>query len=375
MDFVSRNPSLAARATAATPEATFEAPNQTNPPSTTANNVQSSSSSGNLYTIAQLSAIVELAKRRTSGSVRDKRDAASAALQRLGTVYVSGLVTNGSILNFDSADRKAKYSLQCTRMERDFEDLGLENRVVLVRGNFKRVSSTSTIEMQNCEVQASRAGLQASNQSDKPGIDGGEWLTAPGQGLKPAQIDGVYLKLETGFDGWGNMETGYNTYLFLKDGWVYNDPDEPPSDLDVVASKSLESNRWGRWERRGGQVLIRWNDEPGKTRAYAQKEWVRAQPAQPGLRLEGTYKHATDSRSPTSVDSWRTVQLMRNGSFTIQGNAKRGIGAGGSGSYTLDGYTATFKFSDGRVKRTLFCAYPPENQYKVIVLSETPFLR
>ncbi len=385
VDFVQNNPRLAAKATlwnsasggiagnTTTNKAASNAVPKPSSPKSGNMSAARAAESGVVYTIAQLSAITEIAKRRATGSARERRDAATAALRALGQIYVEGRVFNDSIMRYDGQMGKAEYRAQCVRMDPDFGDLRLKDRVIVVKTRVKRVSSTSIIELENCDVTDNPVGLKRSTLDARPGIQGGEWRTAPNQGLKAAQIEGVYLKLETGFGVGGMVMQEYNPYLFLKDGWVYDDPNEPPADFDVVASRRLEPKNWGRWQRNGGRISIRWNRTPGSVTTYNSKDFLRAIAGKPTSKLKGRYKSLSGGGNSAmgggvTIAAWNNINFSSDGRFAQEkgaGSSGNGVTTNSSsalsGTYAIADHTIEFKYADGRTERMFYCVYPPDD--------------
>ncbi len=88
----------------------------------------------------------------------------------------------------------------------------------------------------------------------------------------------------------------------------------------------------------------------------------RPVPALDGLRLEGNYRrHASEP----------TITFTKKGQFTdggifrffgtlgrLDGSAYMDDGIGGSGTYLIEQNTLELKYSDGRIKRHVFIAFP-----------------
>jgi hypothetical protein len=220
------------------------------------------------------------------------------------------------------------------------------------------------------------------------------WVTAPGKGLRRDQLDGVYLQLHTAFGVGGLMIQVYTPYLFLKDGWVYTRPVVAVSDFDASTSKRLEPDRWGRWQRTGGSVLIRWNKEPNKTHTFKQKEFIPALPAKPGLKLEGHYESISGSGNTmqgggTTIISGRDLYFSGDGRFSSEaatGGSSSGAGGtvtfesnGGvsAGVYSFDGFTVQFKYDDGSVRRWFYCEFPPDAgvQHEVVIVGGRTYIK
>ena len=389
-DFVHLEPQLAAKATVIAPSASGTG-------TTTANNVGSyqAASGGKLFTVAQLSAVVELAKRRAGGDYRAKKAAASQALKALGVVYVQGRARRNLFLQYAGDLGTCKESIECDFSGADFDDRKANEKVVIVRGRLTGYDGT-WIQMVDCQVVPSAAGLKKSTQSELPGIEDAEWLTLPGKGLKAAQIEGVYLKADSGIGVGGYATVEYNPYLFLKDGWVYDDPNEAPSTFNAPISKRLESKSWGQWKRANGKVTIRWQNSNGLT-VYESSDFQRVAPAKLGTKLVGHYQSLSGGGN-TAFGGSTVIAAWKDFYFNSGGKFSRESGAGGSGggdysgdgpnmafhsnsgasggTYSIQGFNIEFRYANGKIRRAFYCAFPSkDNKNDVVVIGGSTFIK
>lgn len=242
---------------------------------------------GTVYTLAQLSAFYENASSKAQGSSGAKRDAAEEALKALGTVYILGRVSNGSVMGYETERGTSKYNGSCLfKGDHDFEDLDPVGKTVIVRARITGIGTGGFIELRDCEV-VGNAGLKKSTILEDPDLDYGPAAVSAGvnKGIKPAQIDGVYLEQNTGFGVGGMMIIRYDPVLMLKDGWAYDGWMLTPADLDVKLSKKLEPKSWRRYERKGDQIRIQESD--GQWSKF--EKWSKVEPARPGDKLRGTF--------------------------------------------------------------------------------------
>ncbi len=191
-------------------------------------------------------------------------------------------------------------------------------------------------------------------------------LTAPGKGLTPAQIQGIYMHLETGFGVGGFVTQNYEAYLFLRDGTVYEYPDVPPYDLDVPASRQTEPKRWGRWKKQGSKIVIQESD--GKTSDW--DHWHVAVAAKPGEKLSGSFKSISGGGNvafggSSVVVSMKRITFLPTGQFRLAstgGGSDANVSAYSNkdlaGTYQLDQHVITLKFNNGQVERRFFYFYP-----------------
>lgn len=98
-------------------------------------------------------------------------------------------------------------------------------------------------------------------------------VTAPGQGLKPAEIKGIVINGETGIGVGGMVIIEYRPYLLLQNGSIYRYPTVAPYDLDVAASKIAEPNRWGTWKQEGKTLTVTL-PEKGVMKTEQWKKWL-----------------------------------------------------------------------------------------------------
>ena len=221
-----------------------------------------------------------------------------------------------------------------------------------------------------------------------------KWVTAPGQGVQPQDIETILFDGDIEYRGAGSrfVET---EHLLLKDGWAYDDLRVPPADLDVAASRKNEPEQWHRWRKQGDGYQIEkagsWQDYPG----------TAVSPAPRGATLDGTYTYGESattlynsdvyfdhlyfkadgsySRSGYSssslsnditglsihADSDGNVSALSRGSDSstadlnrntvgVTGYNKGGKAEASPGRYQIDGYTIELTDPDGKTTRELF---------------------
>ena len=100
-----------------------------------------------------------------------------------------------------------------------------------------------------------------------------KWVTAPGKGVQPDEIEAVMFYGYNSY-GWG-VSFEEEQRLVLKDGWAYDNLHVPPADLDVAASRKNEPELWHKWRKNGKDYEIEKRQRMEKT----------ARP--PGTRREG----------------------------------------------------------------------------------------
>ena len=196
---------------------------------------------------------------------------------------------------------------------------------------------------------------------------------APGRGIPPQQVEGVYhhwnwmMMLNAGM-----IDTGAD-YILFKNGEVWRHPQLPPQDVDVSKAKQVAAADWGSWQRAGSVIVIRMPG--GHEERYQPTQFVRYEAAPKNQRVEGSWHTTLSQVSNTGGQSvtgaaTNTLVLHADGGFEWRGfsgaSFQNGTGAaraGGAfansrpahiGHYLIDGYTLELRYDDGRVERDLF---------------------
>ena len=224
-----------------------------------------------------------------------------------------------------------------------------------------------------------------------------KFVTAPGQGVQPSQIETVFYEWKQVY-AVGGLQMREDVYLLLKDGSVRDGIPVAPSELDAPASQRREPKAWGRWRREGSDYLFAWGD----SRDFQKMHGFALAPGARGSRLEGQWTTSSSFAFVGGGSAWSTwgVRLRRDGRFekfksggaaaggpgtmsqtmvsTVyndKGSASTGSGPNfavgserkvadqgdRSGRYEIDGYNITLHFDDGTVVRQPF-AQNPRNQ-------------
>ena len=87
-----------------------------------------------------------------------------------------------------------------------------------------------------------------------------KWVTAPGKGVQPDEIEAVMFYGYNSY-GWG-VSFEEEQRLVLKDGWAYDKLRVPPADLDVAASRKNEPKLWHKWRKNGKDYEIEKDGAP-----------------------------------------------------------------------------------------------------------------
>jgi len=201
-------------------------------------------------------------------------------------------------------------------------------------------------------------------------------VTAPGQGLKPADIKGFVIHQETGIGVGGMVIIVWRPYLLLKDGTMYSHCSVSPYDLDVARSRQMEPNQWGTWTLQGKTLITKFPDD--KTPDKWESHWQWARPAEKNEKIRGAY-YTISGGGNTALGGGSMVVSSSNITFNDKGQFTREstggssyAGATGSvtayankdaaGTYILDGYSLELKYNNGTASRVSFYFYPDSKE-------------
>lgn len=398
------------RSAATAPESAPAAPVTTSTPAAITGDVTTGNTRGEVYSVAQLSALV----------LRD-RSTASARLKRLGPLTIRGTLESYDTtrrddtiwLNTVADGWRSTTSVLCYDLS--FRRLYDANRrAVTVRGTVRRVESW--IELENCQVLPDASAYAAATLSDSGGmkriaVPPSQLRTELGAGPTLAQIEGVYQPSKLRYNPMSMLfEPDETTYLVLKDGWVYDNLSVSPHDLDVAASRRLEPQHWARWRRRGTTFEVHRQDEYGRTDNQWSALALVARPIIGARRLQGVYS-ATRSATAgimggggaTSIGT-TTYTFRPDGTFSWTNftqnfaSSSSGTGPGGSsivvggatvgpggtsisavgggddeGTYVTDGYTLELRTRKGQVFRFPIFSWDTGKYRDYLVINGTTY--
>lgn len=157
--------------------------------------------------------------------------------------------------------------------------------------------------------------------------------------------------------GYGGMVTvEFRPAVLYRDGTYSADSATALTEAAVLA---------GRWSEEGDG----WRLEPDGEEPVDVPASMAARPAVGGATLEGVYRNIGGVGAPGTgvpvVVAWSEVEFSGDGTLRAAqgGGVDAGdVGAGGqssaTGRYTLDGWTATVEYDDGRTETGLFYLYP-----------------
>ncbi|MCC7051619.1 MAG: hypothetical protein IT355_00040 [Gemmatimonadaceae bacterium] len=169
------------------------------------------------------------------------------------------------------------------------------------------------------------------------------FVTAPGAGLQPSQIEAVFYEWRQELEI-GGLQFKEALYVLLTDGTVRSGMPVPPQDLDVAASRRGEPGAWGRWRRAGTTYEFAF----GADRAFARKQGYVVHPARAGLSLQGRYEGNSHYEIPGGAGAWSNFGVTFSAGQRFE--RFRSGGAGMSGGYgDTRVTTATVYDDDGAV--------------------------
>jgi hypothetical protein len=360
-----------------------------------------------VYTVAQLVAIAGNNER-----TGDER------LTRLGLITVQGTLRptsedrDASVWLYTLRDGKRStrsvkcYDLSLRRVyDRGARDVVLEGRL--------RAYDSYWIELEDCRVVTDSRGLVAATNSDAGAMQrdivrASQVCHTPNSGVMLSQIEGILQPADLRFDA---MKMLYlpdeTTLLVLKDGWLYDNLDCSPHDLDVATSRRLEPQRWHRWRRQGATLAYEDVDDDGHSLGTWTSKKMIARPPLAGRRLTGTFSATNSvtvgiaSSGATSISS-TTYSFQPDGRFrwsnfsqlfasSSTGPSTGSVAVGGTvsgptgtyssavgggddtGTYTIEGFTLILRTTSGRVLRLLAFSWDTDRYRDYLVLGGTTY--
>jgi hypothetical protein len=365
---------------------------------------------GTVYSVAQLSALVS----------RDHRTA-EARLKRMGPLTVQGTLETYDEtrpdetvwLNTLNDGWRSTVSVLCYDLS--FRKLYNANRrAITLRGTVRSVESW--IQLENCQVVTDTERLVASTVSDSGGlrrldIAAQQLRTAPNEGLRMADIEGVYQPTKLRYNPMSMLfEPDETTYLVLNDGWVYDNLSVSPHDLNVTESRRLEPQHWHRWRRRGAALELQTFDEFGRTDGKWEALELVARPTIGARRLNGVFVSTRSATAglpgvggatsigttsytfrPDGTFSWTNFTQNFASSNTGTGAGGGSIAVGGAmigpngtsisavgggedeGTYTTDGYTLELRTRKGEVFRFPIFSWDTGKYRNYLVINGTSY--
>ena len=148
-------------------------------------------------------------------------------------------------------------------------------------------------------------------------------VTELGTGVKTEQIvallhEGRGMTTATGYQYVESVD------LVLKDGTVYSGLEMPPDDLNVQASRQLESDKWTKWRKEGGEYFR----QNSKTGQWEKIPGIVVKPLEAGARLNRNliYRSAVSFGGMGGSAFTKTIRLSPDGRFERSASALHGTG-------------------------------------------------
>lgn len=305
--------------------------------------LQDLSPSGTYYTPAQLTALFQ--SWRNAGD----RNASMNAMRNHGAIFIKGKVVKGKeyyYLKTDDGSFHSKLSVSTGLNISMFE-----GQTITVVGSLDELPN-SMVFLRKAKLVQDTSNLKRSNLDDKAGlyrnaVDKTQIMASEGNGLKPEDIHGIL------YHGYG--ATGVNGYefredvrLLLKDGSVYFRNNISPDKIDVVKSKKLEPNLWGRWRKNGNQYQIAQNDEFGVLGIWSNFEGHILPQWDKDQRISGRYTHSAFYGSIALGGTYSNTTIIFNTDGTFE---RVGYSQSGSGTMAQTGSgfsSSASSYSDGK---------------------------
>lgn len=269
---------------------------------------------------------------------------------------------------------------QLERMTEEVRNNAKEALRNVLLENMKRDPDDEMSQLLTEAYKASQSGTTVTPSSDNtrntkttrnPLRVGKDGFTGIYRMVRPRAININNSGYESGF---------YIEYItFLPNGKLYwSLPPEGLLYFDEDVARRARPDDWGTYEIKGNEIHV--------LRGPAQKKYVitrngdrlnnppslgkgsfRPIPNCDGLRLEGNYRrHESEPAiNFTSDGKFREGGIFRNFGTRgrLDGSTYQDDGVGGSGTYIIEQNTLELQYTDGRVKRFVFIAFP-ENLVK-----------
>jgi hypothetical protein len=201
-----------------------------------------------------------------------------------------------------------------------------------------------------------------------------------GQVLKATNIHAIIIHLEYRAGMGGAVYPYYIPYILLKDGSIYSNPEISPYDLDAVASKKAEPEKWGTWKMAGSNLVTNWPAEKkiqDREMEWKSSSFKKVVGATRNQQLLGSYKSISGTGN-TALGGNTMVAAVNNISFNSSGQFTLAKAAGVSGSgpwenstsksneagtYILQDYMIELRFYNGTTQRRFFYFYPDSKDH------------
>lgn len=241
------------------------------------------------------------------------------------------------------------------------------------RGNLKTILLQSIREDPNDELSRMLASAyQAKNSTSKAQANNPAASTAKNKNRVGADgFTGLYRLARPSSINSSGISIGYIVF-FPKGNVFWRLPTEGLLYFDPAVAQKAYPNDWGTYEINGGEIRVLRGPERREYVLTINGERInnpkslgggsfRPVPASDGLKLDGAYRLS---------ESHPSITFTENGNFKDEGfypvsDGTRPDGTfykrdtrGGSGTYLIEQNTLELRYSDGRVKRFPFIAFP-----------------
>jgi hypothetical protein len=178
-------------------------------------------------------------------------------------------------------------------------------------------------------------------------------------------IQTVGFDTKTGF-GYGGMLTFNPVPIVLfRNGDALRDVKGLNADGGLSAHKSANPDDWTKWRRSGAAIEIMKSD------GWKKITYTKTMDRLPsGFTLQGSYRSTSGGGSLATgggdaVIAWSTMSFDSKGNFASAGGAGASSSSGAGtvvtsgkapneyGTYTINGYTLTLSYADGRTERRM----------------------
>jgi len=188
------------------------------------------------------------------------------------------------------------------------------------------------------------------------------------KGYGVSQVEEVILRTVTSY-GLGGVYVTNKVYVLYKNGDIYTSPTKPLESMDISQSKRNNPSKWDKWQKKDG-ILFVTRSKTGKT--YDWKKYFKLRKGTKGFKLSGKF-NTSDSFVGANMVNASTVFFDDQGRFAWK-TIKGGVTAWkpiyskstSSGTYSINDYTLTLQYNNGKTESYFFGLYPKDNQHFVI---------
>ena len=222
--------------------------------------------------------------------------------------------------------------------------------------------------MKRCATELARGvSLPTAQSAAQP--QGG----ARGPGANWSTVEGVYFRSTAGFGVGGMGTVEFEPLVMLNDGSFYMPDDAALEDVDMASERAAHPRRFGRWTKSGSGYSLSEDDHNPVAYAVGDGSFFPAFAAPAGETIAATYERISGGGN-SAMGGEMTIAVSNDIRFGTDGRFETGssMGAIGSGEqsgvgtavsrgrratggrYTLDRYTLTLRYDDGRTERRFF---------------------